>query len=435
MLLKIWQRVLLFILFTVAVLPASSYASLDAIANASKSVVAVSVRGEDGNDLLAGSGFIISEGGLVVTSSYLAGRSSSQASNLTIHTVNSGPIVVEKIIMSDKDLGLAVLRVRVIGLPPVKLDPEYRLKKGDPYYVVGNPRSKTPLVLDGTVKTEPGSGLLELGMKVPRENDGGPVLNTKGAVIGIVVNRRESGRILSQVVPVKRLSEMLDPHKNKLLSQAWFELGIVYDAEPGRADDSIAAYSESVRLDSNYPEAYNNLGAACGRAGRYRDAIEALNKAIRIKPDYTEANFNLGVAYSKTGQFQESVDLLIKHLQARPGDAEALNRLGLVYVRMGRYQDAVDASARAAKARPDFKEAYNNLGAAYGSMGRNQEAVDAFRQAIKIWPDYADARYLLAVIYLSMDNAESARNEYNKLKQLDKVLAEKLSKLLNSRGQ
>jgi tetratricopeptide (TPR) repeat protein len=431
-----WMRIfILFICSAGALVPASSDASLDEIASAIKSVVAVSIRGEDGKDLLAGSGFVIGESGLVVTSSNTAERSSNDASNLTIHTDKGDKFIVEKIIGSDKDLGLALLKVRGRGLRPLRLAADYRPKKGDHYYVVGSPRSAMPLVLDGIVETQPLSGRLDLELKVPPDNDGGPVLNAKGDVIGIIINSRERGKSLRRVVPVKQLSDMFAPYKKKLLSRAYYELGTLYDSEEGRTEDSIAAYRESVRLDSDLMEAYNNLGAAYGRTGRYQDAIEALNNAMRISPDYAEANFNLGVAYGKTGRFQESVAALMKLLRSKPDDPEVLNRLGIVYVRMGRYQDAIDASGRAVAARPEFREAYNNLGIAYGSIGRNKEAIEAFRKALKIGPDYADAHYLLAVIYLSMNDAASARNEYYMLKPLDKELAEKLSGMLDAVGK
>jgi len=426
--------VFLFALSAGLLLPSPSFGSLDAVASARKSVVMVRVTREDGR-VHTGSGVVISSSGIIATSASLASPASADPSRLTIQTDNSGPIVAEQIIMTDEGHGIALLRVSGRGLLPAKLAPEYRPKKGDHFYVVGNPRASTPLVLGGTVNSQPRAGLLELDLKVPPENDGGPVLNTKGEVIGIIINRPEGGGDVRRAVPVKQLSDIIGAYRKKQLSSAYFELGLLYDAEQGRAADAAAALRESLRVDPGYADAYNNLGVIYGKMGRYPEAIEALNQVIRIKPAFAEAYFNLGVALSKTGRLSESVDAFRQLLLIRPNDADALQRLSMVYGKLGQYQAAADSAELAVRIRPGFAEAYNSLGVAYGSMGRNTEAVASFRQVLKIRPDYAEARYLLAVVFLSMGDRDSARHEYELLREIDGALSEKLSKFLGNQDR
>jgi tetratricopeptide (TPR) repeat protein len=66
-----------------------------------------------------------------------------------------------------------------------------------------------------------------------------------------------------------------------------------------RFDDSIAACKMALSLRANYPEAWNNIGAACNRLGQYQQASEACEKALRLKPGYELAANNLRFAQQR----------------------------------------------------------------------------------------------------------------------------------------
>ncbi len=63
---------------------------------------------------------------------------------------------------------------------------------------------------------------------------------------------------------------------------------------------------------------------------------------------------------------------------------------------------------------------------AYGELGRYQDAIEACRQAIRINPDDAEAYCNLGVAYLILGDKSSAIDQYKKLKEIDKDLANKL---------
>jgi len=66
-----------------------------------------------------------------------------------------------------------------------------------------------------------------------------------------------------------------------------------------RFDDSIAACRTALSLRANYPEAWNNIGAAYNRLGQYQQASEACEKALRLKPGYELAANNLRFAQQR----------------------------------------------------------------------------------------------------------------------------------------
>jgi Flp pilus assembly protein TadD len=63
-----------------------------------------------------------------------------------------------------------------------------------------------------------------------------------------------------------------------------------------RYAESIAASRAALALRPNYPEAWNNIGAACNKLGRYDEAAAACDEALRLKPDFDLARNNLQYA-------------------------------------------------------------------------------------------------------------------------------------------
>ena len=59
------------------------------------------------------------------------------------------------------------------------------------------------------------------------------------------------------------------------------------------------------------------------------------------------------------------------------------------------------------------------------------EAIEAYKQAVGLKPDYVDAQYGLGLCYLWLGNRESARDQYNLLRQLDPDRADELLKEIN----
>ena len=71
-------------------------------------------------------------------------------------------------------------------------------------------------------------------------------------------------------------------------------IGAMRSRHLGRHGDAIADYDEAIRLRPDFPEAYNNRGAAKRDLGRHGDAIADYDEAIRLRPDFPEAYYNRG---------------------------------------------------------------------------------------------------------------------------------------------
>lgn len=74
--------------------------------------------------------------------------------------------------------------------------------------------------------------------------------------------------------------------------ELWLERSL-WAHQQRRYPEAEAAAREALRLAPDYPEAHNNIAAACLALGRYPEAIAAAETAVRLKPDFTLARNNL----------------------------------------------------------------------------------------------------------------------------------------------
>ncbi|HUD19327.1 MAG TPA: tetratricopeptide repeat protein [Patescibacteria group bacterium] len=67
-----------------------------------------------------------------------------------------------------------------------------------------------------------------------------------------------------------------------------------YDYDTGDCIKAIADYSESIKLNPNYPQIYNNRAYTLMRLRNYHAALLDLNKALALNPNYIQALMNRG---------------------------------------------------------------------------------------------------------------------------------------------
>jgi len=146
----------------------------------------------------AGSGFILSPDGVIVTNNHVI----AGASTITV-TLADGRKLAGRVLGKDASADLAVLKVDADGLPAVKFGSSDALVVGDSVVAIGNalaldggPTVTAGIVsaLDRTISAgDQGSGgntetlrhVIQTDAAINPGNSGGPLLNAKGEVVGI----------------------------------------------------------------------------------------------------------------------------------------------------------------------------------------------------------------------------------------------------------
>ena len=152
------------------------------------------LRTDGKNDGGRGSGFVIDENGLIMTSWHVVDKA------LSIRVIfYDGTESDANVVGKDPDKDLAVLRAKTLPdtLIPATLGNSRSLRPGDDVVAVGHPfgiaNSVTKGVVSGLNRTfsPPGrdtklQGLIQFDAAVNPGNSGGPLLNANGEVVGIV---------------------------------------------------------------------------------------------------------------------------------------------------------------------------------------------------------------------------------------------------------
>ena len=123
-------------------------------------------------------------------------------------------------------------------------------------------------------------------------------------------------------------------------------------------DAAILDYERALSFDSNYADAYYNIGEANYMLQRYTASVTAYQNATRLNPRFDDAFYNLGICYSA----------------------------------LKKYQSAIDSYQRAIEINPNYSKAYNNMGAAYENLEQYDRALQCFNRALEIDPNFEIAR-------------------------------------------
>lgn len=136
----------------------------------------------------AGSGFILSEDGLIVTNNHVI----DGASEVTV-TLHDGTELTATVVGRDPDTDLALLKVETdVTLPYVEFADSDEVRVGDPAVAIGSPFGLGGTVTAGIVSANNrviGAGryddFLQIDAPINRGNSGGPTFNLEGKVIGV----------------------------------------------------------------------------------------------------------------------------------------------------------------------------------------------------------------------------------------------------------
>ena len=314
---------------------------------------------------------------------------------------------IEGFTATDEDNDLALLKVSAYGIKPLLLGKSGAVKIGDTVYVAGNPKGLEGTFSDGIISSRRDRNTKErLQMTAPISpgSSGGPVLNSKGEVIGVSVaaHRDLDAQNLNFAIPSSYLKTLLTLSKptkplvqaNQTISaETYFRRGYAcYDL--GLYDLAIANYDKAIQLEPNDAHAYNNRGLAKTYLGQHFSVISDYDKAIQLKPNDAMAYYNRGLAKYYLGQYFSAISDFDKAIQLKPDLARTYYNRGVAKARLGQHFAAISDYDKVIQLKPDLASAYIGRGLAKAGLGQHFAAISDYDKAIQLKSDYARA-YLL----------------------------------------
>jgi len=146
-------------------------------------------RGPQRRGTSMGSGFIISPDGYVLTNHHVV----DGADTVTVKLSDRRELVA-KVIGSDQQYDVALLKIEAKNLPSIRLGDSNTLKPGQWVVAIGSPfgldHSVTAGIVSATGRSNPYADqryvpFIQTDVAINQGNSGGPLLNTRGEVVGI----------------------------------------------------------------------------------------------------------------------------------------------------------------------------------------------------------------------------------------------------------
>ncbi|MBN1384566.1 MAG: tetratricopeptide repeat protein [Elusimicrobia bacterium] len=184
---------------------------------------------------------------------------------------------------------------------------------------------------------------------------------------------------------------VLDLHgsENKILEYLSFA-NFFYETEQyGKAK---FFYTEILRLDPDFAEAYINLAGVFMAEGNYGDAKACYKMALQKSKKYAEPFFGLATIYLKEERYTAALQNVNFALRIKPVFPEAQILLGYIYQKSGNFKGAISVYEELISRQPADETVYNALGTAYYLNKNYDEALKKFKKAMEINPDFTEAK-------------------------------------------
>ena len=180
------------------------------------------------------------------------------------------------------------------------------------------------------------------------------------------------------------------------IAKAYFIKGFAYK-ETGDTSKAISSFQTSVEIQSDYYDAYIQLGNI-EAARKHKIALQYYNNALRLQPNSTEALYNRGLLFQNMGELDKAVIdyMFILKIDSRYADAHYnLGYIDLAYLK--NYKSAITHFTDAIRVNSQYAEAFYNRGVALELSGDAKSAEKDYRQALSIVPTFQLAKDKLKV--------------------------------------
>lgn len=231
----------------------------------------------------AGSGFIISKDGYIVTNNHVI----EKAQKITVKLLD-GRVFQGKVVGTDPFSDVALIKVDANNLPTLPLGNSDVIRVGEWVIAIGNPFGLTHTVTVGVVSARGRSGIgitdiedfIQTDAAINPGNSGGPLLNIKGEVIGMntAIFTRSGGYMgIGFAIPINIVKTVVEQLKTKgKVERGWLGV-VIQDLSPDLAKELGVKVTEGVLVTEVVP---NSPAAKAGL--KEKDVIVKVNgKPVR----------------------------------------------------------------------------------------------------------------------------------------------------------
>lgn len=257
-----------------------------------KSTVLICSYDDGGTKLSTGSGFLVSDTGIIATNNHVL-----ENAKKIIVKLFSGEKFTEIVIRDyDEVKDIALLKIKGFDLPHLEFGNSNSLKVGNEVYVCGNSLGDYEFtfsngLLSGIRFSDDGFKYLQMSAPISPGNSGGPIVNNMGEVVGVSVASSTQGQNINFGVPINYVRGMIDTNKNLTLKK-YSSVSALSTDHIVIGNKNISDLSLDVHPDMDISKRVLIIPFS-GFVMKYPTASQEIFAALvlRIKANYPKENF------------------------------------------------------------------------------------------------------------------------------------------------
>lgn len=193
------------------------------------SVVVILHTGRDGKQAGLGTGFILSDDGMIATNLHVIG----EGRPIKVQMPDGTKHDVTEVHASDRRFDLAIVKIDAKGLKALPIGDSEALKPGQSITAFGHPQGLKFSVVAGVLsgrREVDNIDMLQIAMPIEQGNSGGPVVDLMGRVVGVVTMKSLVTPNLGFAVPTVSLQRLLTK-PNPIPMDQWITQGVLDKSE------------------------------------------------------------------------------------------------------------------------------------------------------------------------------------------------------------
>ncbi len=313
------------------------------------------------------------------------------------------------------------------GVEPVRLATDDPLP-GDAVHNLGNPDRISTLFLYGAgwlrqrgqARLGPGSEDPEVPVLLlqltPSEGEaGGPVLNDRAELVGVLAGKSAPQQQLAYALPLSELQAFLRENQGRwqpARARDWVERGRLF-LKARQAERAIGDFSEALRIDPDNAQACSERSRAFQQQGDLERALADSNRAIQLQPGLSQGYSQRAAVCVQLGRLKEALADCEMAVRLDRSNSTAYRVRGEVHRLLGDLERALADCSEAIWLDRKSAPAYLERGRVRAARDERDGALADYNQALALDPELAEAYRCRGDLFWARSDVQAAWADYD----------------------